>query len=63
MTSEAKVMTMALCLARQAVKERLRDCGIRTIEVEPSELRKATDVYLEVRRAELIEEAKAMLCR
>jgi hypothetical protein len=54
---------MARYLARNAVKERLRDCGIRPIEVEPSEIRKATDIYLMVRRVELIEKAKAILSR
>jgi N-dimethylarginine dimethylaminohydrolase len=43
MTEAAKLISMARYLARNAVKERLRDCGIRPIEVEPSEIRKATD--------------------
>jgi hypothetical protein len=63
MTEAAKLISMARYLARNAVKERLRDCGIRPIEVEPSEIRKATDIYLMVRRVELIEKAKAILSR
>jgi hypothetical protein len=60
MTEAAKLITMARYLARKAVKEHLQACGIR---LEPSELRRATDAYLEMRRTELIAEAKAILCR
>jgi hypothetical protein len=60
MTDVAKLMTLAKWLARKRVKERLQACGIR---LEPSELRRATDAYLEMRRAELIAEAKAILHR
>jgi hypothetical protein len=63
MTEAAKLISMARYLARNAVKERLRDCGIRPLEVEPSEIRRATDIYRMVRKAELIAEAKAILSR
>ena len=63
MTTEARLITMARYLARKAIRDHLRANGIRTLELEPAELRRATDIYLEVRRAELIVEARAILCR
>jgi hypothetical protein len=63
MTEAAKLITMARYLARQAIKDHLRDCGIRSLTLEASEINKMTDAYLMARRAELIEEAKAILSR
>ncbi len=62
MTEGAKLITMARYLARRAVKEHLQANGIRPLEIEPSEINKATDAYLQVRKAELIAEAKPILC-
>jgi hypothetical protein len=63
MTEAEKLMTMARYLARKAVIDRLRDRGIKPQMIEASELNRATDIYLMVRRAELIAEAKAILSR
>ncbi len=63
MTDAAKLMAMARYLARKAVKERLWAKGIRTLEVDPSEINRATDIYLMVHKVELIAEAKAILSR
>jgi hypothetical protein len=63
MTDAAKLITMARYLARRAVREHLQACGIKPQTIEASEITKATDAYLMARRAELIAEAKAILCR
>jgi uncharacterized protein (DUF934 family) len=59
MTEAAKLITLAKWLARKRVKERLQACGIK---LEPADNR-AADAYLELRRTELIAEAKAILSR
>jgi hypothetical protein len=63
MTEQAKLITLAKWLARKRVKEHLQANGIRPLEFEPSEINRAVDALLEVRKAELIAEAKAILCR
>jgi hypothetical protein len=60
---QAMVVTMARFLARKAIKEHLRANGIRTWDIEPAELNRAASAYLEVRRVELMAEAKAVICR
>jgi hypothetical protein len=60
MTEAAKLITLAKWLTCKRVKERLQACGIK---LEPAELNRAADAYLELRKAELIAEAKAMLSR
>ena len=60
MTEAAKLITLARYLARKRVKEHLQACGIK---LEPAELNRAVDAYLELRRTELIAEAKAILHR
>jgi hypothetical protein len=59
----ARLITLARYLARRAVKERLQACGIKLQMIEASEISKATDAYLRVRKAELIAEAKLRLSR
>jgi hypothetical protein len=59
----AQVMTLARFLARKSVKEHLQACGIKLHMIEASEISKATDAYLQVRKAEFIAEAKLILHR
>jgi hypothetical protein len=61
MTEAAKLMTMARYLARKAIKAHLQANGMRPLMFEPAELTKAADALLEVRKAELVAEAKAIL--
>jgi hypothetical protein len=58
MADAAKLMTMARYIARKRVKEHLQARGIKPQVIEPSEINKAADAYLQVRGAELIAEAK-----
>ncbi len=60
MTEAAKLITMARYLARKRIKEHLQACGIK---LQPAEINRAADAYLEFRKAELIEKAKAILSR
>jgi hypothetical protein len=52
MTEAAKLITMARYLARKRIKEHLQACGIRPQIFEASEITKAADALLEVRKAE-----------
>jgi hypothetical protein len=61
MTEAAKLMTMARYLARKGIKAHLQANGMRPLMFEPAELTKAADALLEVRKAELVAEAKAIL--
>jgi hypothetical protein len=65
MTDAAKLITLARYLARKRIKEHLQARGIRPQIFEASEITKAANALLEVRKAELVAEAKAkaMLCR
>jgi hypothetical protein len=56
-------MTMARFLAKKAVKEEWRRQKINWVWVEPAELRRAADAYLEAHRAELVEKAKLHLLK
>jgi hypothetical protein len=55
------VATMARYLARKRVKEHLRASGVRIWDIEPADLNRAANAYLEVRRVEFVEEAKSAL--
>jgi hypothetical protein len=63
MTDAAKLIALAHYLARKAVKEQLRARGFRPESFEPSVTSVATRAYLQAHLAELIAEAKAILCR
>lgn len=63
MTEAFKLIALARYLAHNAVREHLRNRGIRLMEVDTAELRRATEALLEVRKAELITQAQAMLRR
>jgi hypothetical protein len=63
MTEVAKLITLARYLARRKLKEALQANGIRPQTLEPSEMNRAIDALLIARRAELIAEAKAVLCK
>jgi hypothetical protein len=54
------VMTMARYIARKRVKDELRARGLR-LQHFPADIQRAAQAYLEVRKAELIAEAKAIL--
>ena len=55
------VATVARYLARKRVKDHLRASGIRIWDIEPADLNRAANAYLEVRRTALMAEAKAAL--
>ncbi len=57
----AEVITMARYLARKRVKDELRASGLQ-LQHFPADIQRAAQAYLEVRKAELIAEAKAILC-
>lgn len=63
MTEAARLAGLARYLARKTVMDHLRNKGIRWLELEPSEIRRWTDVILMVRKAELIAKAQAILDR
>jgi hypothetical protein len=61
MTEAARLIVMARWLARKAIKDRLQARGIRPMMFETAEITKAADALLEVRKGELIAEAKLWL--
>jgi hypothetical protein len=63
MTEQARLSMMAHYVARKTVMDHLRNAGIRWLDLEPAEIRKATDALLEIRRAEFIRQAQAILAR
>jgi hypothetical protein len=52
---------MARWLAKKQVREALKARGRRTLDIDPVELAKATNLYLAENRARLREEARIML--
>jgi hypothetical protein len=52
---------MARWLAKKAVKQHWKEMGRRTLEIDPVELGKATNLYLNENRARLREEARTIL--
>jgi hypothetical protein len=52
---------MARWLAKKAVKQHWKEMGRRSLDIDPVELGKATNVYLKENRWRLREEARAIL--
>jgi hypothetical protein len=63
MNRTAALITLAQCIARRAVKNRLRACGIKPATLLPRDIDKAAAELLKARRAELFAEARAILSR
>jgi hypothetical protein len=59
MNSTAAVITIARCMARQAIEDQIRAQGRRLWDLPAGDIRKAADAYLASHRAELCAEALA----
>jgi len=62
MTEQAKVITMARYIVRRRIMEELRASGVKLQEIEPKNIGRAVQQYLDAFKAELVSEAQAPVC-
>jgi hypothetical protein len=60
---QARLLTLARFIAHKRVREELKANGIRLHCIEPAALNRAVSDYLEVAKAELIEQAQVIFHR
>ena len=60
MTEQAKVITMARYIVRRRIMEELRASGVKLQEIEPKDIGRAVQQYLDACKADLVSEAQAV---
>ena len=60
---QAKVITMARYIVRRRIMEELRASGVKLQEIEPKDVGRAAQQYLDACKADLVSEAHASVCK